>query len=407
VRAYYLDLGDRVKLHTERCSRKSTRRSSVPRRSCRSRCRKYDEIVLTDVTCRTIAHFKKAFLNIVPNSSRSELLQLHHQQADKLRAGLLSHTHAANMVIVARVLELPRELRDNVYSYLWSIGNYCDQDSNRDLIYWWDNFEQPWFEKQEQVSYSSGVCMVAMNLRPPHFVDKSFVGAKFAHKVLKRFKDTVGRDLRPFEGENPLAECGLIDVDMEDFVKKDVFGVGVTVEELVRNLDLRVTFECDALSGEDTDSEDNYLSELEDSVAALISIPYTDRVITHNESSRKLLTRPRIVTLAIRQESGFSDRSDLQSILKLVARAYRGLKENGFTIKVQYYSEEIGFKVLFEDDVWGWTSKDWTKNLKDKNTISNSHAEHADIAHNFQENVWKDLKEYLFQSHGTRELELR
>jgi hypothetical protein len=217
--------------------------------------------------------------------------------------------------------------------------------------------------------------------------------------LLKRFKDLIGKDLRLVWDRNPVAECGLIDVSMEDFARKDVFGVGFTVEKLVRNLDLRVNFQCDALTSDDiAELKDDYLTEVGDNVKALISIPYSDRIVTHNENSRYLQTRPRIVTLAIRQEFGFSDRSDLHSILELVARTYHVL---------QYFSEEIGLKVLFENDVWRWTSEDWAANLEYKNTLSDYHAEHALMAHIYQERVWKDVKEYLFQSHGARELELR
>jgi hypothetical protein len=342
----------------------------------------------------------------VPDHLASDILELHYFWADKLLAATLVHTHAANMAVVARVLELPRELRDNVYAQLWRIEK--DRDPNRDLLYWWDSFDEPWFERVEETSNLPRLKTPATGLRPPHFVDKAFVGPKFAQEALKRFRGLIGTDLRPVWDRNPVAECGLIDVSMEDFAKKDVFGVGFTVEKLVRNLDLRVNFQCDALTSDDiAELKDDYLTEVGDNVRALISIPYTDRIVTHNENFRYLQTRPRIATLAIRQECGFSDRSDLHSILKLVARAYHGLQEKGFTVKVQNYSKDIGLKVLFEDDVWGWTSEDWTANLERKNTISDYHAEHADIAHNFQGDVWKDIKEYLFQSHGARELELR
>ena len=342
----------------------------------------------------------------MPDSLSLEILELHYFWADKLLAATLDHTHAANMAVVARVLELPRELRDNVYANLWDAEK--EYDPNRDLLYWWESFNEPWFEIYEEISSLPRLKMRATGLRPPHFVDKAFVGPKFAQEALKRFQDLIGKDLRPFRDRNPVAECGLIDVSMEDFAKKDVFGVGVTMEKLVHNLDLQVNFQCDDLASDDiADLQDEYLAEVDSNVTTLISIPFTERIITHNENSRYLQTRPRIVTLAVRQEYGFSDRSNLQTILKLVARAYHGLRNKGFTVKVQYYSEEIGLKVLFEDDVWGWTSEDWTANLEQKNSLSEYHAEHALVAHTHQESVWKDIKDYLFQSHGAREFELR
>jgi hypothetical protein len=378
---------------------------SAPRRSSRSKCSQYDKTHPTNAINRTIIDRKHAISNIVSDTSPSEVLELHHFWADNLHTAILHHTHAENMAIVDRILELPRELRDHIYARLWDVEE--DYDPNRDLIYWWELFEKPWLEKDDNISRSPWLRTPAVGLRPPHFVDKAFVETKFVREVLKRFRDAIGKDLRPVGERNPVAECGLIDMSVKDLVEKDVFCVGITVEELVRNMDLRINFQTDVLSDTVAELKGHYLEELNDNVTALVSIPYTDRIVTHNENSRRLQKRPRIVTLAIRQEYGFVDGNNIRSILKLVARAYHGLREKGFRVKVQYYSEEIGLKVLFEDDVCGWTSEDWTANLKQKNTIGEYSAEHIDIAYDFQECVWKDIRDHLFQSHGAREQELR
>jgi hypothetical protein len=256
-----------------------------------------------------------------------------------------------------------------------------------------------------------------MNLRPPHYIDKSFVGAVFAKEALKLFKDTVGKDLRSIGEKDPVAECGLLDTSMEDFVKRDVFGVGVTMEELVRNLDMRVTFQCDALTDDEfaeiqkskthgqgllmTDmtvyTQEEYLSDLNDGVTALLGISHTERVTTYNERCRHVQTRARVVTLAIRQEDDFMGRYQ-SCILKLVARAYHGLRAKGFRVKVQYYSEEIELKILFEDDVWEWTSNDWERNLVVKNTFG------IGAGTSPQRYVWAQLQEHLFQPPGNNAL---
>jgi hypothetical protein len=312
---------------------------------------------------------------------------------------MLRYTNAANMLIVTHVLQLPQELRDQIYMHLWRVDG--KHDPSRSLVYWWDSFDEPWFSAHETPF---------MNLRPPHFIDKSFVGPNFAKEALKQFKNAVGKDLRPISDKNPIAECGLLDTSMEDFVRKDVFGIGVTVEELVRNLDLRVNFQCDALTHDefaeiqksrvhdqrslvaDTAiySREDYLRDLDDGVTALMSIPPTRRVITHDENSRHIQTRARIVTLAIRQEDDFIVR-DPSPILKLVARTYHGLRAKGFTVKVQYYSEEIELNVLFEDDVWEWTDDDWKKNRIAKNKFGTGHSTSAEMY------VWEQLREHLFQ----------
>jgi hypothetical protein len=176
----------------------------------------------------------------------------------------------------------------------------------------------------------------------------------FAREVLKRFKDTVGKDLQLVGEKNPLAVCTVVDQLLYDFVTKDVFRVGMTVEELVRNCDLRINLQCDMIEKDVDVAREKYLSQLDTSVTALLSISYTERITTHNGTSKRADSRPRTVTLAISQECDLTKRTHFIPILKIVVRAYHGLREKGFTVNVEYYNEEAGLKVLFEDEVWGW-----------------------------------------------------
>ena len=149
---------------------------------------------------------KSALSEIEPKTSKAERLALHHHWADELHAAILRYTCATNMVVVGRVLKLPRELRDTVYMHLWNFEE--DKDPNRNLLYWWDSFDEPWFKKDDDVSKSPWLKGFGRYLRPPHFVDKAFVGEQFAKEVLMQFRDGVGRDLRPTGERNPVAECG-------------------------------------------------------------------------------------------------------------------------------------------------------------------------------------------------------
>ncbi|RMZ68914.1 hypothetical protein GMOD_00002805 [Pyrenophora seminiperda CCB06] len=344
---------------------------------------------------RTIIDRKLALSKIRSGHSKAVRLVLHQHWADNLHVAILRYTCAANMAIVARVLELPRELRDTVYAHLWGFDE--DKDPNRDLLYWWDSFDEPWFKKDDDVSKSPWLEGFGRCLRPPHFVDKAFVGDRFAKEVLLQFKDSVGRDLRPTGEKPPVAECGLMDISMKEFVKKDMFGLGLTLEELVRNLDLRINFLPDdepvlAIS----DDMSAYLSEADNGITALLTIPYTNRIITHNEYFRDFQTRPRIITLGIWQEDNFEDELHI-SILKLIARAYHGLRAKGFTVKFQYSSESIELKVLFEDDVWDWTQDDWTRNLNVRNSLTTLATSIPPRRRRLQAIVWKQIKNHLFQ----------
>ena len=358
---------------------------------------------------RLLADRRNAISRFSKEGSYSDALKMYHFWAEKVCAAVINYAYVANPAIVVRVLNLPRELRDTIYMYLWEPD--ARSDPNRDLLYWWEHFDEPWM--LQGVDLCNSPCAANMtDLRPPHFIDQAFVSQKFAREVLKRFKDTIGKDLRPLANQrNPVSEFQVIDASIDAFVKKDVLGVGITMEELVRNLNLRIDFQCDALGNdEDVDIESpfagtreikrqKYLAELNKGVAALLGIPYTERIINHDEHSKRLPTQPRTVTLVIRQESATDIQDSLMPILKLVCCAYKGLREKGFTVKIQYHSDEIGLKVIFEEDVWAWTDKDWRMNLKDKN-VSKVEPEERNLEKSSE--VWGYIRTALFNTKPTK-----
>lgn len=320
----------------------------------------------------------------------------------ELYAAILQYAQTANKSIAARVLNLPRELRDAIYTYLWEPDGSCDP--TRDLLYWWEHFDEPWIIKGIALSNSSLPSSMA-NLRPPHFTDQAFVSKAFAIEVLKRFQDTIGKDMRLKDNRMPIAEFSIIDSSLEAFVRKDVFGIGKTIEELVRNLDLQVDFQCDALEYDDELQPNQtkrlavqeYLDELENGVSALLGLPYTERMILYDLHSRHVVNRPRTVTLVIRQECAVNIENNLVTVLRLVLRAYKALKTKGFTVKIRYRSEEIGLNVTLEDDVLAWTDKDWQTNLKEKNL---SRVDPAEWDLERQTLVWARVRENLYNEDG-------
>ena len=383
------------------------KRASTPNNSCRSKHFAQAELPSKDIELnsvhRLLVERKSAISRFSKKGSYSDALQVYHFWAEKLCVAVIDYAYAANPAIVARVLNLPRELRDTIYLYLWEPD--AQSDPNRDLLYWWEHFDEPWM--LQGVDLCNSACSANMtNLRPPHFVDQAFVSQKFATEVLKRFKDSIGKDLRPLANQkSPVREFHMLDASVEAFVQKDVLGVGKTMEELVRNLNLRIDFQCDAL--EDDDAVDDgspptatneverrkYLAELHEGVAALVAIPYNERTVIHDGHSKRLQTLPRTVTLVIRQESAINTQDSLMPILNLVRRAYKGLRGKGFTVKIQYHSDEIGLKVVFEDDAWAWTDDDWRVNSRDKNI---SKVEPEDRNQEKLAEVWGCLRKVLF-----------
>ncbi|CAO2650711.1 Nn.00g020030.m01.CDS01 [Neocucurbitaria sp. VM-36] len=336
----------------------------------------------------------------------SSALQAHRIWASQLYAAILIYAHAANIAVVARVLELPREIRDTIYMHLW-VGD-GHQDFQRHLLYWWELFDQPWIIQGIDPPWNTYVT----DLKPPHFIDQAFVGPNFAKEVLVQLQDAIGKDLRPCDG-NPISEFSLIDASMEEFVRKDTFGVGLTMEELVRNLDLRINFQCDVLYGDEIERDgevepnadetqetrsceparQKHLADLEDGVKALLTIPYSDRITIHDGEKKRLSSRPRIITLVIRQENAIDLEISLVPILRLVASAHKGLSKTGFTVRILYHSDEVGLKVLFSEDTWTWSDKDWEDNLKEKNTCK---VDVEEWDREIQPVVWAHIRRILF-----------
>lgn len=306
-------------------------------------------------------------------------------------------------------MNLPRELRNSIYTRLFDVGEDCDP--NRNLLYWWECFGHPWLVTSQDLCDSPWMPTDVIDLRPPHFVDQAFVGYQFAREVLLWFKDAAGKDLRLDGDKNPVAEFSLIDESLKDFVDKDVFGIGITMQELVQNLDLRINFQCDSVDNDELESllaksdgiamgpmgkrgslAEQHLADLESGVEALCRMPCSHRTIVHDGLSKRVVSRPRIVTLVIRQEC--LSHMALIAILKLVTRAYHSLRKKAFTLRVQYHSEEIGMKILFDDDVWTWTEEDWSTKLNDKNTLDVVNVSIEDSAQ--QAVVWRHFKDILF-----------
>lgn len=356
---------------------------------------------------RTVQNRKAAITRLPYITSSPNSLAVHRTWAVKLHTAILNYTKAANMTLVSRVMNLPRELRNAIYMHLWVTDGR--KDPSRDLVYWWDSFDEPWFIIGDDLNDSPWITTNATDLRPPHFVDHSFVGRLFAKEVLLQFKDTVGKDLREQDTKLPVAEFALTDESMMDFAEKDAFGVGLSMHQVVQNLDLRINFECDALIADDTKENDTdeenhgvdeghclqsrHVAQLENGVKALLSMPYSDRVIVRDGLSKRIHNRRRMVTLVLRQEDSFHVRESLPVFLKLVNRASCGLRNKGFDVKVQYRSEEIGFNVAVENDARAWTSDEWNDNFSRRNV---SRVEQQAHFHESQIRVWNNIKSHMF-----------
>ncbi|EOA82133.1 hypothetical protein ACJQWK_05382 [Exserohilum turcicum] len=356
---------------------------------------------------QTILERKHALSRLKPETPHSEVLSCHHDWADKLHAAILNYMRDANTALIARILKLPRELRDAIYMYLWDFEP--DNDPNAALLEHWGAFDDAWFYKSEDVSNSPWLDSPKTIERPPYFVDKAFMGPVAAREILECFRDVVGRDQRPDDSGNlPDDQCTINDLSILDFVTKDVFGVGMTMEELTRNLNISIQFNADYMfepesleemqnsmastRGSNIGKRSEFYAKLNGYATAFIGIPATNRIITADEITSDLYVGPRLVTLEIFDESDCSD-SALPDISSLVVRMYKGLRANGFEVNIRCLCDFIQLNVQFEDDVWGWTDADWENKLPGKGWFAD-YLEDSVIE--TRTRVWLQLREYLF-----------
>lgn len=342
----------------------------------------------------------------------SSNLEEHKKWASKLHTAILTYAQAANMAVISRILNLPRELRDSIYIQLFAVSE--GHDPRRDLLYWWECFDQPWFRLGDDIHDSPWLTTSVTGIRPPHFIDPAFVGTQFAKENLKLFRMMMGKDMRLENDKNPIAEFTLMDESAEDFVGKDAFGVGMTMQTLTDNLDLCVNFQCDSMDfgpndisfldavseGYDATSISTesvsrteshitrrHIGDLHTGVLALCTLSFSNRVIIQPQR----VDRPKIVTIVVRQE--FSSYKALMITLQLITNLYHSLKKKGFVLRVQYRSEEIGLKVVFGEDVTTWTEDDWRTNFTDRNT---SQADQSMENVRQQRVVWNMFKKTVF-----------
>lgn len=233
-----------------------------------------------------------------------------------------------NLELAARVLALPREIRDIIYDNLW----------NRDPPPF---YEMLWPEN----GYSWGKkcpgppCDCMKNL--PHFVNCNFMGKQFAREVLESFQAVAGGYIMDFRV--PANELG-------DFIGSDAFHVGITPEELFREVFLEIMLGNFVYGDGKVYAlvESQITTKLKEVAKLLLSIPYApEREITFN------------ITHALERTV------NLRDVLRILKPAFQGLKEKEFEVKLHYicYNADIDWK--FGRDTWEWSAENWQDNLED------------------------------------------
>jgi hypothetical protein len=259
-----------------------------------------------------------------------------HSRATSTSADTLSITSLAEaqrgcLEIAAKLLRLPRELRDMIYIQLFNEYPPPFYDMTR-----------PISEHQWPVKCTGPPCN-CLRLHP-HYIDLNFMGRQVAREVLEVFK--------------PIAtgyhyEINILHDEVEDFVTDDAYHVGITREELFRGMDLNIEFWL-VLFDKDTEwlkNKDKVDARIATALKSLMKIPFKE---------------PQTITFDIGCVSLDEHPINLDYILKAISPAFHGLREKGFSMRLRYEHVELMIEWEFGVAVLDWSAEEWLSNLRQR-----------------------------------------
>lgn len=278
---------------------------------------------------------------------------------------IMKYARAACKEVSARVLQLPRELRDEIYLYLCAFRRY-DEYSPAAILgktsytfgYRTVNLAVPY--AKARYSISSCACLQGV----PLFLDPGVMERQAALEALEVYQKETGKRVEGGFHERYLIHWE----DVEVFATRDVLHLGLTLHEIFTNHHLTIHIGClDDIGG--------------DSTLDIIGIPRTAGRLNKLISALYLLSKqkPRPVTFAL-QDKVTRTPSNLEYVLRKLRGPFHQLRESGFQIGVTYDND--GFthrrqccfleKWTLGDDgwdncntkaVWSWTLHQWNLNF--------------------------------------------
>ncbi|KAF2706555.1 hypothetical protein K504DRAFT_59034 [Pleomassaria siparia CBS 279.74] len=229
------------------------------------------------------------------------------------------------------ILRLPREVRDMIYAQLWNRA----PPPIFDLIWAHDH---KW-----NTGCRGPPCICLQGL--PHFIDTNLVGHQLAAEIIESGRKVAGSYLFHYH-----VRAG----ELEDFVTADPFHVGITREQVFRNMDLLVDFSefivKDAWQWEK--NKDVTMKQLQSAVDLLMKIP---------------LGKPRHIMFEI--QHCFEHPFNLGNVLRMLCPAFIGLRDKGFDVRLWYKHHELDIEWQLGMAVWHWTPDEWRENLRNLDEV--------------------------------------
>jgi hypothetical protein len=260
------------------------------------------------------------------------------------------HARAANKELATRLAKLPRELRDMVYTHLWTQQSHSCLDEDGVLE---RDSRQQFLTGCKRLLFrplhhrcSSPPCSCLRSL--PHFVDRNYIGVQIAREALEQFKYVVHTDgywKRTLTIQVPKTEA---------VVHTDIFHAGITMENVLPNvqIDFHLSNWIDCASGEGEEIGKEAVPwwkdarSLNSAANALRALSSQDFTCIECESKD---TPPRELRLFFDSEGVWEDQV---SYMKTLGPAFRGLHEKGFSTCFQYMDEILHMYFILEADAW-------------------------------------------------------
>lgn len=276
----------------------------------------------------------------------------------ELDTAILRHSKAACEELSARVLQLPRELRDDIYFHLWGFPFYHEYDAEATFGKTLNSFG-PTLVKlalpctEARQSIPTCACL----RKVPRFLDPGLVGRQFALEALEMYQKQTGTRTRYH------ARYLVHWSDMEAFATRDVLHLGLTLHEVLTNHHLTI----DIGSLEDIGRESTL-----DAIGIPGSSGRLDRLVDALYALSK--QKPRPITFA------FEDRVaktpfNLDYVLHKLSGPFHQMHKSGFDMTADYdnggsrFSRRplgVGKWTIGEDgwdpdrkDVWSWGLHQW------------------------------------------------
>ena len=305
----------------------------------------------TDLLIRTRLYDKHLSLLASSNDAKAA--------SSEFEKAVVRQSKASCLVISTKLTQLPRELRDIIYSHVLEMQPY-------------DSLLAHFFPKKlippppccnSRSSTVSTICPCSTGLK--HFLNPEFLGKNHTLEILDVFKTYI----RSKNGRRYGAEYSLHRSEFAPFAERELFHLGTTLHELCEDMRLIVR-----LNFADTRTEERYTERLEIGLSNA-----TDDEMKRAVQALSALRsgKPRRITFAFSDETLDGPPKNMNHVLRTLGVPFRELKSSGFDVRLTYNSGDRGLPLdvfgqwnlvsnFWSDhflEPWQWTLKDWSVNF--------------------------------------------